>query len=237
MYRRLIPLLAQTRRVIAFDPPGTGESFAPPEAWTLARLAESVQVAAATVAGAPFALYGMNGGNKLGVALCDAHPDTVSAFVFAGLTHSIVVSNAQRASTLGAHPSVRAILAGQPPAPDWRSLAALAADGSDVDAERATDEMVDRLQSARYRRHFYAAVTDFDMETPLRAMRVPIGVLEFTTAEEDESIGRQGAVTAAAVRATAHAAMKLLPGESLALESRAGELAERIHALLGAIEG
>lgn len=240
MYRPLLPLLAKTRRVIALDPPGSGESYTPTEPWDLPRLAEPLHEAALAVIGGPFALYGMNGGNKLGTALADAHPEAVTAFVMAGLTHSIVLSNQRRAETLGDHPSVQALLGpgerdGVPA--DWREQARAATSfSSDAPAGRALDDAVDRLQAILYRQRFYRAVTAYDMETPLRALRMPIAVLEFATRSEDESIGRQAAVVAAELGTAAHAVIELTTGAPLSLEDRPALLCKTILDLLAMIE-
>lgn len=110
MYHGLIPILADHCRVIALDPPGTGESFIPDGPRTIPELAETLHAAAVDTAGSRYTLYGMNGGNKLGAAIAAAHPEAVVGFMFAGLTHSIVLSNSWRATTLGGHPAVRALL-------------------------------------------------------------------------------------------------------------------------------
>lgn len=120
MYRGVIPILAEQCRVIALDPPGTGESFLPDGPRSIPDLAETLHTAAHEIAGGTYTLYGMNGGNKLGAAIAATHPESVAGFIFAGLTHSIVVSNATRAMTLGHHPAVRALLAAESPADAWR---------------------------------------------------------------------------------------------------------------------
>jgi pimeloyl-ACP methyl ester carboxylesterase len=112
MYRGVIPILAAHTRVFALDPPGTGESFRPRASRSIPQLAETLHMAAVEAAGPRYTLYGMNGGNKLGTAMAAAHPESIDGFIFAGLTHSIVLSNSRRAETLGDHPAVRALLDG-----------------------------------------------------------------------------------------------------------------------------
>ena len=113
MYRGVIPILAAHTRVIALDPPGAGGSFRPAAPESVPQLAETLHMAAVEAAGPRYMLYGMNGGNKLGTAMAAAHPESVDGFIFAGLTHSIVLSNSRRAETLGDHPAVRALLDGR----------------------------------------------------------------------------------------------------------------------------
>jgi pimeloyl-ACP methyl ester carboxylesterase len=112
MYRGLIPILAEHCMLVALDPPGTGESFVPDGPRSIPEVAATLHEAATEVAGGRYALYGMNGGNKLGAAIAAAHPEAIDGFIFAGLTHSIVLSNDRRDTTLGNHPAVRALLQG-----------------------------------------------------------------------------------------------------------------------------
>jgi pimeloyl-ACP methyl ester carboxylesterase len=120
MYEGIIPILAATSTVFALDRPGTGRSFRPPAFRSIPQLAEILHEAATAAAGRRFAVYGMNGGNKLGAAMAAAHPESVTGFIFAGLTHSIVLSNEARERTLGSHPDVSAFLKSTDPAEDAR---------------------------------------------------------------------------------------------------------------------
>jgi pimeloyl-ACP methyl ester carboxylesterase len=120
MYRGLIPILAEHCMPVALDPPGTGESFVPDGPRSVPELASTLHEAATGLAGGRYTLYGMNGGNKLGTAIAAAHPEAVDGFIFAGLTHSIVLSNDRRDATLGNHPAVRALLRGHDEADAYR---------------------------------------------------------------------------------------------------------------------
>ena len=204
MYRGLIPILAEHCMLIALDPPGTGKSFVPEGPRTIPELAETLHEAATEVAGGRYSLYGMNGGNKLGAAIAAAHPEAIDGFIFAGLTHSIVLSNDRRDTTLGNHPAVRALLQG-------------------------------RDEADSYRRDFYRAVTAYDLEGALRALRVPLAVLEFATAAEDAQIGRQGAALAEELGAAAHSVFELSPDAPVSLEDRPEDLAAAILMLWAAL--
>ncbi|WP_173922408.1 alpha/beta fold hydrolase [Agromyces sp. Marseille-P2726] len=204
MYGGLIPILAQHRRVIALDPPGTGESYLPDGRRSIPELAETLHAAARKVAKSRYTLYGMNGGNKLGAAMAAAHPEAIDGFIFAGLTHSIVLSNSAREVTLGRHPAVRLLL----------------------DADNRDDA---------WRRDFCRAVIDYDLETALRSLTVPLAVLEFATEEEDERIGRQGEALAAELGAAAASVIELSAGDPVSLEDRPDELAYAIRMLSDAM--
>lgn len=239
MYERLMPLLATGRRVIAFDTPGTGYSVTPARAYSIPALANFLFQAIDSMGIGPFALYGMNGGNKIGSAIAAAHPERVTAFIYAGLTHSIVLSKARRDRTLGEHPQVQRILGavdGADVSSDWvdRLAEATAVDAKVTDDPYDTVGLVvERLQSFLYRPRFYQATIAFDLEKALRRVRSPLFVLEFATLQEDAEIGRQAASIATELNATAHAVMELAPQGLLSLEDRAQDLASVIGGFLG----
>jgi len=231
MYQRLMPLLARKRRIIAFDIPGTGYSATPARAYSIPELANFVTQAIDSIGIGPFALYGMNGGNKIGSALAAAHPERVTAFIFAGLTHSIVLSKTRRERTLGEHPQVQRILGaadGAEVPSDWvdrlGEVTAVEANSTD-DPHDMVGLVVERLQSLLYRQHFYQATIAFDLEEALRRVLSPLFVLEFATQQEDAEIGRQAASIATELNATAHAVIELAPQGLLSLEDRAQDLA------------
>jgi len=238
MYQRLMPLLARQRRIIAFDIPGTGYSATPARAYGIPELAKFVVQAIDSMGIGRFALYGMNGGNKIGSAIAAAYPERVTAFIFAGLTHSIVLSKARRERTLGEHPQVQKILGaavGAEVPTDWVDQLA---EATAVDAKVTEDPydtvglVVERLQSFLYRPRFYQATIAFDLEKALRRVRSPLFVLEFATRQEDAEIGRQAASIATELNATAHAVMELAPQGLLSLEDRAQDLASVIGGFL-----
>ncbi|WP_167042155.1 alpha/beta hydrolase [Salinibacterium sp. ZJ454] len=238
MYRDLAVILAQHYRVIALDPPGTGESFLPDGPRTIPVLAETLHEAAIAVAGPRYTLYGMNGGNKLGAAMSAAHPEAIVGFIFAGLTHSIVLSNQARATTLGGHPSVRTLLRadhGESPVQWLEQARAATVFTRDQPAGQAIEEAIDRLQAIRYRRDFYRAVTAYDLEGALRSLRVPLAILEFATAKEDAQIGRQASKLAAELAASAELVLELAPDAAVSLEDRPGDLAAAIVTLWDAL--
>ncbi|WP_166875338.1 alpha/beta fold hydrolase [Salinibacterium sp. ZJ450] len=241
MYRELALVLSRHCKVVALDPPGTGESFLPDEPRTIPELAETLHQAAIATAGPLYTLYGMNGGNKLGAAIAAAHPEAIAGFIFAGLTHSIVLSNDGRGTTLGKHPSVKALLSTDDKASSasqWMEQArAATVFAPDKPAGQAIDEAIDRLQAIRYRRHFYRAVTAYDLEGALRSLAVPLAILEFATAKEDAQIGRQASKLAAELAALAELVIELPPDAAVSLEDRPGELAAAIVSLRDALRG
>lgn len=233
MYRNVLPLLAEHSRVIALDPPGSGGSYRPSYPMPLQDFAHPLHEAATILAGGRYMLYGMNGGNKLAAAIAASHPDAVTGLIFAGLTHSIVLSNHEREQTLGQHPMVRALV--DPARQHEDSLRSQAHDAVVFTADRPVsdgiEETIDRLRSVLYRQPFYEAVLEFDLESALRALTVPLAILEFATPEEDATIGRQGAAVANELGARAHAVLALPSGAAVSLEDRAPELARSILAL------
>lgn len=235
MYRRLIPLLAENCQVVALDPPGTGESFLPDGPRTITALAQTLHEAAVAIVGSHYTLYGMNGGNKLGAAISAAHPEAIDGFIFAGFTHSIVLSNTERGTTLGQHPSVRALLADHTDDSPSQWMEQARAVTEFTAPEWSINEAIDRLQAIRYRRHFYRAVTAYDLEGALRSLQVPVAVLEFATADEDAHIGRQAPKLAAELAASAQLVIELAPRAPASLEDRPGDLAAAIITLWDAL--
>lgn len=110
MYDPVRRVLSASLTVIALDPPGAGLSFRPGRPMTIAERAAPLHDAASQLTDGRYSLYGMNGGNKLASAIAAEHSDALDGFIFAGLTHSIVISNAGRAQTLTAHPDVQRLL-------------------------------------------------------------------------------------------------------------------------------
>ena len=82
----LMPLLGATRRVIAIDTPGYGESDAPPERVTLTRYAQVIAEAVTRLVGdAPVDLFGYHTGTLLAAEIAAAKSIAVARLVLIGI--------------------------------------------------------------------------------------------------------------------------------------------------------
>jgi pimeloyl-ACP methyl ester carboxylesterase len=84
MFRTLIPLLAKSYRVVAFDYPGFGYSSMPDRsrfAYTFENLAHVADKFTAAVGLSRYALYVMDYGAPIGFRLAMLHPERVSAII------------------------------------------------------------------------------------------------------------------------------------------------------------
>ena len=101
VYGRLMPVMAERFRVVAFDTLGFGRSDPLPDGVTMERLGGSV-VDAMTVLGIERAhLFGFHTGNKIAAALASARPDRVDRLMLCGQTHSLIADQSMRIAAFG----------------------------------------------------------------------------------------------------------------------------------------
>jgi pimeloyl-ACP methyl ester carboxylesterase len=82
IWRRVLPLLGRSRRLIAIDVPGFGESPPAGEGFDLEVVADDIaQDLGAIGVRAPFDLVGHSLGGALAIVLADRHPDAVRSLV------------------------------------------------------------------------------------------------------------------------------------------------------------
>lgn len=247
MYRDVVPLLAKRYRVIVIDVPGTGMSAPPPEGdHEIAEYADWLVDALDYLGIYKLSIFGLHGGNKIGGSIANRHPERIHGFIYAGQSHSIVVSNEERAAILAATPSVAAVVSakdardGSPLvwSREFRELTDIwwrdGVVGTPTLANRAAlvEDVLESLQAFLYRPFFYRAAFAYDMEAELHALAVPVLVLELTTPREDEEVGRQGE---SLLRAIPNAELVTLHSPNVyavTLEDRPAELADIIATFL-----
>ena len=83
-YQEVLPLLGETRRVIALDTPGFGESFRPEQKPTIEDYAEWLFAAVAALGIERFDLMGMFTGAGTAVAIATRHAEAVRRLVLLG---------------------------------------------------------------------------------------------------------------------------------------------------------
>jgi pimeloyl-ACP methyl ester carboxylesterase len=82
IWRRVLPLLERSRRVVAIDVPGFGESPAAGEGFDLEVVADDIADGLAEIGvTAPFELAGHSLGGALAIVLAERHPDAVRSLV------------------------------------------------------------------------------------------------------------------------------------------------------------
>ena len=114
-------ILAENRRVIAFETPGFGASPANDRSGTLAALAATMRSATSALGLERFSLWGTSFGGKLALWLAVQAPDRLDALVLAApaairLDAGPLPSPAELPALLHAHPERR--LDSQPPSPE-----------------------------------------------------------------------------------------------------------------------
>jgi pimeloyl-ACP methyl ester carboxylesterase len=247
-YAALMPQL-NGFRVIAVDTPGFGLSDGIPGVWSMCDLAGRIAEALDDIGLARYAVLGIHSGNKIGAALSAARPDRVSRFLFAGMTHSIVLDNETRNQAMRdfyakadatEHPG-RLAPRDARLAQRWRYVGTVIQEiwGSydpalgDPEAEarraRVRRHVVDEVLGFESFDQLYAANFAFDLESTLRSLPVETIVMEMTVPAE-EHLGRQSEILVSAMpRARA---ITLEGSDRMLVTSGAKVLADAIrHAL------
>lgn len=205
MFAGLIAELRDTYRLYAVDYPGHGMSDPLDPATSIEDIAECLVDFMDAVRIDRAHVYGLHGGNKIGTALVAAHPERIRKFVFAGQSHSIVPSHAQRLGTTGTARKKLFAQADEREAAlvQWADLFSIISTNwwreslmreiASLPARTgAIAKVVDELQAARCIRDFYAANRAYDLERDLKRIKVPTLILEIATPHEDLRVGRQG---------------------------------------------
>lgn len=101
VFWRLMPVLAERYRVVAFDTLGFGRSDPLPDGITMKRLGASVGEAMGALGIGRAHLFGFHTGNKIAAALAAEAPDRVARLVLCGQTHSLIADQAARIAAFG----------------------------------------------------------------------------------------------------------------------------------------
>lgn len=246
MYQSLMQELASAYRVISLDVPGTGGSDTPPASWTIPEYGNTLNDALDALGIRRCALFGLHGGNKVATSMAVRRPERLACLIYAGRTHSIVPSNAERAAAFRATPAVAAVVSSGDASMGslrlwaqmhgmvetaWWSDAAICGEG----AARLVDirnYVVDILCAGLHKPHFYEAAYAYDMEQELAALRVPTLILELCTPTEDREFGRQGKKLLELIDNASLAIMEFEDAFSISLEDRAKDVAPILKAYL-----
>ncbi len=246
VYWRLIPLLAQQFRVIAFDTLGFGRSGPLPDGITMARLGASV-VDAMTVLDAEQAhFFGFHTGNKIAAALAADSPDRVNRLILCGQTHSLIADQSTRIAAFG--PITDRYFEAKSAEAEANSVAsayvhwstemfadisrlwwdnrAVAEFGYTPELQRYLAARIsDLLEAKPSATGIYAANFDFDFESALRRINAKSLIVEVAS-QTEAHLGPQAARLAALMpnaRATA-----IHEGDREVLEMRTKEVADLI---------
>jgi pimeloyl-ACP methyl ester carboxylesterase len=209
-FEQLIPLLANDYRIIALDTLGFGESDPLPTPVSIEILAASVASLMEKLDLTPAAVFGLHTGNKIAAALAAGWPQHVAHLIVCGMTHSIIVDQAQRDE------AIRRILKANP-----------------IDPNLVTHplEKLDRLQGEKSVPAIYPANYAFDFVGTLAAVPMPTLVLELAAAAEAH-LPQQGAVLA---RLIPNGKARVLErSDREVLEKNPSELADAILGFLAA---
>jgi pimeloyl-ACP methyl ester carboxylesterase len=215
-YLTLIPHLLDYQ-VVAIDTPGFGLSDPLPRDWTMEAIADRVAAALRELGLGPMHVLGVHSGNKIGAALCAAHPGQVERFLFAGMTHSLILDNETRNLSMRAfYPVGRDVpdRREQVGTPDrlgyrwayvrrsfnaiWDSYDPSADDGGSVRRESLLAAAVDQILGFDGYDRLYLANFSFDLEGTLRRMPVETVVIEMVVPDEDH-LARQAEVLVRAI--------------------------------------
>ena len=101
VYWRLMPRLAETFRVIAFDTLGFGRSDPLPDRITMQRLGSAVSDAMSVLEIDRSHFFGFHTGNKIAAAVASNAPARVDRLVLCGQTHSLIADQASRITAFG----------------------------------------------------------------------------------------------------------------------------------------
>ena len=247
-YVTLMPQLAGVT-TIAIDTPGFGLSDPIPGDWSMADLAERIAQALDDMGVSRYAVLGIHGGNKIGAALSSAERDKVSRFLFAGMTHSLILSNQDRNRAMrGYYGDAEATIDPVKPVPEearrakrwayvgsairkyWNSYdPALAGPGTEADAARVRRHVLDEVMGLDGFDKLYAANFAFDLENTLRTMPAETVVMEMKAPQEDHLERQSDLLVSVMPRARAIA---LTGTERELVKSRSDVLADAVRRAL-----
>lgn len=169
MFHAVMQRLSGSRALYAFDTPGFGGSFDPPEAPSMTQYADWLMAAMDAAGLKRFHLLGHHTGAFIGVELASKYPDAVASL---GLIGPMPMSAEERRE-------LRAqVVYEMPPTTDgsylkdtWAYLVLL---GADADLALQHREMVDTLRAYRGRLQAYNAVFDQGFQTLFMGVGCPL---------------------------------------------------------------
>jgi pimeloyl-ACP methyl ester carboxylesterase len=244
--RRLMACLGTSFEVIALDTAGSGYSDPLPADVTFALLADAVVDAIRALSLDIPCLYGIHTGNKIAASVAARYPDDISALVFCGQTHSLIVDKGKRTDHMRRVSANRFQSAETPTSTLrgrlafwreletiwWRDDLAAAAAPSTERIEDTKLAIADLLLSVDSLPRLYLANFAYDLEAELRRITLPTLVIEIATPHEDRTIGRQGEALMQVVDNAELVTFEELDGLGLTLENRAEAVATAIKAFL-----
>jgi hypothetical protein len=215
-----------------------------PAGWTMLDLAERLATALETLHLDDWHVLGIHSGNKIGAALCICKPEQVKRFIFAGMTHSIILDNDAR------NRAMRSFYRSPDAAPDpdrtmdpgrrleqrW-SYVRQAIEGTwdgydpseDDSAERirALARVEDEVRGFESFDELYLANFSFDLQAVLQTIPVETVVMEFVVAAESHLERQADRLVAAIPRARA---MTIIGSDRRLVSADATTLADLIRA-------
>jgi pimeloyl-ACP methyl ester carboxylesterase len=162
-YSNLVPLLGSSHTVIAPDTLGFGLSDPLPANTSIGMLAASLVDLLDTIGIERTAVFGLHTGNKIAAALAADSPERVTALLFCGMSHSIIIDRQRREA------AIKAILKANP-----------------IDPHKVSNEseQLDRLRAQASTDAMYAANYDFDLGATMKRVSMPTLLLELATPQE-----------------------------------------------------
>jgi pimeloyl-ACP methyl ester carboxylesterase len=198
-----MPLLGNSRTVIAPDTLGFGLSDPLPADTSIEKLATGVADLMDALEVDRAAVFGLHTGNKIAAALAAGWPERVTALMLCGMSHSIIVDRQRREA------AIKAILK-----------------ANLIDPQNLNEpERLDRIRAKDSIERMYAANYNFDLAAAVAQLDMPTRILELATAQEAH-LGLQ-APTWEALTANCSAAI-LQRSDRDVLERFPGELAKAI---------
>ena len=182
-FDRLIPLLADAHRVVAFDLPGLGASDPPSRPYEIADYAAHLVAAADALGLESLALFGHHTGASVGVEIAAAYPGRVDALILDGVPIFDISFDelAERDPILYAPMSFE--LDGSHIMRLWDRIARLGARAFPQPFDAAAlaiiqDEVLSRLTAGETNRDVYRAVFAYDPRARLPLVEAPTLLLE-----------------------------------------------------------
>lgn len=241
-YLPLMSVLAPHCRPIAVDMPGFGNSDSLPQPLTVETLADTMADFLVALEIEQADVFGLHTGNKLAVALENAHPACVRKLVVAGQSHSIIPEFEGRNKVLmpfyakyknhfaesadGSH-LVREWLVAQANAMEiwWPRKLLHAPAVKPADIENAEARLIDYMQGWRSCAPMYDAVLAYDLAAGYGRIGQPTLVLELLT-EQERHFGGQAWRICELIPGSQ--SVQLVESDSMALETRPAEFAAAI---------
>lgn len=202
--------------VVAIDTPGFGLSDPLKGSWGVHDVAVHIAECLDSLGLQKYSVLGVHAGNKIGTALCSAFPERIPKFLFAGMTHSIILEKDLRNRSMReSYGDPDATNDPDNPAPsDERLLARWAHVQKNLNAlwdsydptrpdsiaarSAVRHKVLDEVAAFETYDHMYAALFSFDLESALRKLQVPTAIIEMISSEEDH-LPRQASLIEAAM--------------------------------------